>query len=227
MAIKTQGGKVITKGGKVSCECCGFFCFFYPSIGIRENLYTAEDLPDFVNIQDLAETYLFEKNGDAFFSTETIGALAPGGLRIIIFDRGGPIWTPGTGNFDLVWSIEAFNGSTWEKVDDSEFRDGLFETVDFLRIEDLFAETYTVTGIFNGSADSKTVTRTPPPFPGAKKTCFWVGDGVTLKYNGGFTFFENPQFTFQGNFKFQVNGNNKSGFQNTPVGSYAGGYTVT
>jgi hypothetical protein len=53
MAIKTQGGKVITKDGKVSCECCEegpcVLRYMYPA-----NLYGTkfgfEDLPEFVTV---------------------------------------------------------------------------------------------------------------------------------------------------------------------------------
>jgi hypothetical protein len=65
--------------------------------------------------------------------------------------------------------------------------------------EDQFADAYTVSGPTNG-----TVTR--------QSVCVWRGTGLTLTNFG---------------YQWKVNGNNKSGFQNTPVGSYAGGYTVS
>ena len=66
-------------------------------------------------------------------------------------------------------------------------------------IEDQFADTYTVSGSISG-----TVTR--------ESVCVWRGTGLTLTNFG---------------YQWKVNGNNKSGFQNTPVGSYAGGFTVS
>jgi hypothetical protein len=65
-------------------------------------------------------------------------------------------------------------------------------------IEDQFADTYTISGPISG-----TVTR--------ESICVWSGENLRVT-----------------NFRYQwrVNGNNKSGFQNTPVGSYAGGYSV-
>ena len=66
-------------------------------------------------------------------------------------------------------------------------------------VEDQFADTYTVNGPTSG-----TVTR--------KSDCVWQGTGLKL------TNFE---------YQWKVNGNNKIGFQNTPVGSYGGGYTVS
>jgi hypothetical protein len=66
-------------------------------------------------------------------------------------------------------------------------------------IADQFADTYTVSGPISG-----TVTR--------ESVCVWRGSNLRLTNFG---------------FQWKVNGNNKSGFQNTPVGSYAGGYTVS
>jgi hypothetical protein len=68
--------------------------------------------------------------------------------------------------------------------------------------EDTFANTYTISGPISG-----TVTRT-----GEGNVCIWSGTGLTLTNL---------------DYQWKVNNNNKSGFQNTPVGSYAGGYTVS
>jgi hypothetical protein len=67
---------------------------------------------------------------------------------------------------------------------------------------DLFSNTYTVNGPISG-----TVTRDR-----RVSRCVWQGSGLTLSNFG---------------FQWRINGNNKSGFQNTPVGSYAGGFTVS
>lgn len=64
---------------------------------------------------------------------------------------------------------------------------------------DQFADTYTVSGPTSG-----TVTR--------ESICVWRGAGLTLTNFG---------------YQWRVNGNNKTGFQNTPAGSYAGGYSVS
>jgi hypothetical protein len=45
--IKTTGGKVITKDGKVSCTCCGDECCLYPADGLG-TLYSEDDLPDVI-----------------------------------------------------------------------------------------------------------------------------------------------------------------------------------
>ena len=70
-------------------------------------------------------------------------------------------------------------------------------------VEDQFANSYTVTGPING-----TVTRNIE----SGKDCIWSGEGLTLRF-----------FVYE----WKVNGKNKSGLQNTPVGSYEGGYTVS
>ena len=71
--------------------------------------------------------------------------------------------------------------------------------IDDFRTEDQFADAYTVSGPISG-----TVTR--------ESVCVWLGTRLRLTNFG---------------YQWKVNGNNKSGFQNTPVGSYAGGYTVS
>lgn len=65
-------------------------------------------------------------------------------------------------------------------------------------VEDTFEDTYEVTGPVNG-----TVTR--------QSRCVWTGTGLTLSNYG---------------YQWTVNGRDKSGNQNTPVGSYADGYSV-
>ena len=65
-------------------------------------------------------------------------------------------------------------------------------------VDDTFEDTYAVTGPVNG-----TVTR--------QSRCVWTGTGLTLSNYG---------------FQWTVNGRAKSGNQNTPVGSYADGYSV-
>lgn len=69
--------------------------------------------------------------------------------------------------------------------------------------KDTFANSYSVNGPING-----TVTRDIE----TGEECIWNGGGLTLSNFG---------------YQWKINGNNKSGFQNTPVGSYGGGYTVS
>ena len=51
--VKTTGGKVILKDGKVSCECCDPVetCCMYPASGLDADPgYTAADLPETIKI---------------------------------------------------------------------------------------------------------------------------------------------------------------------------------
>ena len=54
--IKLQNGKVITKGGKVSCECCTPIvgCCMYPSRPLSDGFYIADDLPDEIDYEYFA-----------------------------------------------------------------------------------------------------------------------------------------------------------------------------
>lgn len=55
---------------------------------------------------------------------------------------------------------------------------------------------------------------TGPRPKNARTICKWLGDSISLRWN--------PRTA-----KWQVNGFNKLGFQNTPVGQYEGGYSVS
>ena len=68
-----------------------------------------------------------------------------------------------------------------------------------LAIDDTFAYTFEVSGPVSG-----TVTR--------QSLCVWSGEGLTLSNLG---------------YQWRINGRSKTGNQNTPVGIYADGYTVT
>jgi hypothetical protein len=76
----------------------------------------------------------------------------------------------------------------------------LFQTLEEgSAILDTFADTFEVSGPVSG-----TVTR--------QSLCVWSGEGLTLSNLG---------------YQWRINGRSKTGNQNTPVGIYADGYTVT
>jgi hypothetical protein len=194
MKIKTQGGKVITKGGKVSCECCeGEECCPYSARAFVEGLYTVDDLPDEISVTQsdiftLSNVIFTKTGGDVFFYEATQGeTLYSVGIKIF--------FTP-TGQERIVWILTDGSDET-----------GLSSLPDCLIVEedeanpskDTFADTYAVNGPISG-----TVTR--------ESICVWAGEGLRLTNFG---------------FQWKLNGNNKSGFQNTPVGNYAGGFTVS
>jgi hypothetical protein len=101
------------------------------------------------------------------------------------------------------WAVDvSFNGGPYGRV--TEF--GCLVNYPYPRpdpessgLKDQFADTYIISGPISG-----TVTR--------ESICVWSGDGLSLSNFG---------------YRWRVNSNNKSGNQNTPVGSYAGGYSVS
>jgi hypothetical protein len=188
MAIKTQGGKIITKNGKVSCECCE--CCLYPAQALLDGLYTVDDLPDtliVVGSEQAPYSCLVTKtNGSSpYYSGTCEGEQS----RIIIND-------------DNAWEFQLLNDEVWLEPQDRSPNACLIFDPNLegnAYVEDQFADTYTISGPISG-----TVTR--------ESICVWSGENLRVT-----------------NFRYQwrVNGNNKSGFQNTPVGSYAGGYSVS
>lgn len=65
MTIKTQGGKVITKGGRVSCSCCEEpDCCPYPAAGLGVD-YTADDLPDQIDVL-VAALGVLDRSGSGY-----------------------------------------------------------------------------------------------------------------------------------------------------------------
>jgi hypothetical protein len=77
MTVKTQGGKVITKGGKVSCECCGDepdYCM-YSAQQFVDEFYTEDDLPDAVTIGGIS----YSRSGTSYGDT-TNGIILEGNV---------------------------------------------------------------------------------------------------------------------------------------------------
>jgi hypothetical protein len=73
MTIKTQNGKVITKDGKVSCECCE--CCLYPAQGLADGDYSEDDLPDAVTVDGVS----FDRSGTGYGDT-TNGVILDGNV---------------------------------------------------------------------------------------------------------------------------------------------------
>ncbi len=227
MTIKTQGGKIITKDGKVSCACCeAGECCLYPFEEFYNSTYLLSDLPDeikfeFTNVfyggtiqgilkkldppiqSPFNDSVYYYKSDDSF----------------LFSDPGGPYYQIPC----IIYESESFDSDRWvftftpeefpfegygindDLIGIDSFRNRPFfctgligEWASTLLISDQFADVYTISGSVSG-----TVTR--------ESVCVWQGPGLTLTNFGN---------------QWKVNGNNKSGFQNTPVGSYAGGWTV-
>jgi hypothetical protein len=173
MTVKTQGGKVITKDGKVSCECCGPpICCPYPAQELLDGLYSVADLPD---------ELIFD-----FFGPDD---------REIYTKQDPPIGS-------IHYISDQMNVITLLGYEEEAFWSHLYENPFCLtsnpNILD-FAQSYSVSGSISG-----VVTRV--------NRCEWSGTNLILS---------------NFNYQWKVNGNNKSGIQNTPVGSYAGGFTVS
>jgi len=210
MTIKTQGGKVITKGGKVSCTCCEEGCCMYPAEAYG-TLYQFEDLPDEIEFK--------------YTNTEQGGFFGP--LTMSKFQEGLAVGYIGGPDDEVVVGLNA--GFEWGTSDgggaiqgggfclifdyDAEL-DILYEAI----TEDLFANTYSISGPISGTVTRQDKFRT-------------TVDGflpITIKYNCGLWTGGELRLSFNATkCKWTVNGNEKAGFQNTPVGSYAGGYTVS
>jgi hypothetical protein len=65
MTIKAQNGKVVTKDGKVSCECCDVECCLYPAQTLADGEYSANDLPDAVTFDGTS----FSRSGTSYGNT--------------------------------------------------------------------------------------------------------------------------------------------------------------
>ena len=241
MTIKTQGGKVITKDGKVSCECCGECCI-YEAASFYNDQLTYDDLPDELLYEDIWDTVIIPKvpifeylgSFSGVYSLDfasTHPGISPGGNAIIvIFKYDSP------DNINQEWG---FYHLVYETMFDYYCfgngvlaGNGLTREDRFVELSDNFASSFSVSGPRSGIVtrekkwdntkaeyiqeleewDLNPIANQIPSNP--KTICSWLGGGLTLRWN-----------TTQA--KWQVNGNNKSGNQNTPVGSYDGGYSVS
>jgi hypothetical protein len=215
MTIKTQNGKVVTKDGKVSCECCDEpgECCMYPAQALGDGDYSYDDLPDVIEVLIDNVFTPFSRSGIYFYSDSAIGLIPAGDYRVRLLDNGVP-WIPGTEDFQYNWRLEVWNGISWGTRDDIDDWQCLIQGLpeDFERTHDQFADTYTVD---DGQTDPYTITRV--------SLCEWRGPtsedpntiGI-LRYFG-----TDPLSIFYTKWVYSLaDGGPKSGFQNTPVGEY-------
>jgi hypothetical protein len=235
--------KIITKDGKVSCECCDVECCMYPAQAFEDGEYAFSDLPDevFAPLNPSTGDFFDDFNeGDPQFCSNGIYAKQQGTAPdppegfpkpFETYYYIGPTWSfdPGDGiirsaqnliglrpsgidgagdPFDAEWVVFYYWTAPAELAGQYNAAGfggacligGLEGQQDWgCFVTDDFADSYTINGLISG-----TVTR--------ESVCVWRGAGLTLLNYG---------------YQWRVNGNNKIGDQNTPVGSYAGGYTVS
>jgi hypothetical protein len=182
--------KVITKDGKVSCECCEECCM-YPAQGLADELYTSSDLPDSINfnyiLNSTTGTLQLNKSGTRYSGTVS-------GIGLVeFFVEFRPQSIP------VSWAYSSIRQNPSDSAGPNGSTQCLFRDFIDFPIKDQFADSYAISGPISG-----TVTR--------ESICVWRGPNLRLTNFG---------------FQWKVNGNNKSGLQNTPVGSYAGGFTVS
>lgn len=190
----------------------------YYAQALADGLYTADDLPDEIELrQGIFPTEIFTKSGNGYTGTLVD---APYTIELQPSPEDPDIYS---------WAAVAQGGGVandasclvgaYPKDDESTLTFGW----DGWYTADRFADTYAISGPITGTV-TRRLRETPELFV-FSPACEWVGDGLVLRYNGGFI--TEPPFRPTGSFKWSVNGNAKSGSQNTPVGSYAGGYSVS
>jgi len=203
--VKTTGAgetlRILTKTSdgvqRVSCSCCDTACCPYPAAQLGIG-YTQDDLP---------ETITFNPN---------FGGGRPGATLQTATRSGTTYTTPVysyvvlgqtiTATSSVGIGLEGIDDVVWgvlqEGLDPTNSNSCLFRvgdtSLDDVEWRDDFDDIYQVSGPVSG-----TVTR--------ESLCVWSGTGLTLSNFG---------------YQWKVNGRNKSGNQNTPVGSYADGYSV-
>jgi hypothetical protein len=172
MIVKRNGGKVILKGGKVSCSCCAVEpdCCLYPADKLGDT-YEVEDLPDAVTINGVSSDK---------YPTGGIPDLGDGGTPG--YWKGG---TPQTGDYCIsefgsgVWRLFIYDEDEWDSVDGFPCLiagDGNLTPGDDT-VEDQFADCYEISwenDPDDGGPSSVQVTRTG--------LCSWQGGGNKLIY---------------------------------------------
>jgi hypothetical protein len=170
----------------------------YSAQALFDGLYTADDLPDEILVTNVN----FSLGDTVFTKTGNSGIFYTG-----TNENGDPVdvelytFLNLQGIQKTVWVLylfgERFGLSPMPECLITQAQDEGEAT------KDTFANSYSVNGPISGTVTRDIVTG---------EECIWNGTGLKLTNFG---------------YQWKVNGNNKSGFQNTPVGSYAGGYSVS
>jgi hypothetical protein len=227
MTIKTQGGKVITKDGKVSCTCCAEpgECCMYPSQALFDGLYTYEDLPD--TLFDAINNVFFTKLSSPQTGT---GAGAPGVPTTYFLGTDSNNFTVGIGiysnddegpNSGPIWrGSEVANEG--EQYGACLFAPKFNDPLDYFRLEDQFADTYTIQfygtppdGPFIGTTTATRVSLCRWEFTAIGGTC-GAGQTGALIYENNFL----PEARFWRIVIGSCEGDEESIDNTTPLGTY-------
>jgi hypothetical protein len=192
----------------------------YPAQAFLDGLYDWDDLPDIINYGDDFENpaIIFEKQPkgtiDPFDGAERIYfANVEGESRRIVAES--PYFNNSTQSTEIItgWQYQDYiGGNEWGWPGGNvQGEDCLISTTQVENIFDNFANSYSISGPISGIATRRSVPEGENLF---LVNCQYIGTGLSLRYSST-------------TYKWQLNGNPKIGFQNTPVGSYAGGYSVS
>lgn len=223
MTVKRNGDRVILKDGKVSCSCCEEpgECCMYPAQALADGLYSANDLPDqivfrwrepggpFINTVIDKSGSQYEIDVSTSFGTTT-------NIRVRVESN--------PSNPSVYFWQYQLSGPLFPSSDSGSnpclIRGDGGLTPGNDRIEDQFADTYTVTiNPPDDNAGTYTVTR--------RSICVWSTQvqesgepaGLKLSYidaviGGGFAY----------TWEIELDTSYiKDGFANTPTGDYSGG----
>jgi hypothetical protein len=232
MKIKTQGGKVITKDGKVSCTCCEELgCCMYPADRLwpgssdPNNFFTLEDLPDTLELQTEGGIFIYEKD---------------------IQNIEGLTWKLYQSQEDaedrIIWNPDEIPYGTLGCIDGEGPRYAAVPNVGGVGcclvdensvFQDQFADTYTVTwsGAFDGSNFNVVVTRVSLCVwegvdPCGKPIYLFYGDNLNIGGGGDFAWglYLNNYASFPcfDDFTGYIIGKDSvpPSYQNTPIGYY-------
>jgi hypothetical protein len=194
--------KLVGEERRVSCSCCDdLFCCMYPFQLLAEEILTYEDLPESVDV--------FTSEGNFVANLSRLDPPLEDGTVLVYYEESGNGYAAqGDGNYI---SVEEGGDNATVFLGGSIFATSCLLVDDpTFRIQDLFADEYTVTGPVSG-----TITR--------QNACLWTGEGLTLRYRSEIFPSGPPYIANVG--KWALNGVIKEGFQDSPAGTY-GDYEV-
>lgn len=218
MTIKRNGDRVILKNEKVSCSCCGGCCMYSPRFWFQ-GMLTDQDYPDQITLE-----YSFPLEPSSYGPVTLTRSVVGDEITYVEGEEPNTFLRAFDNEPNYGWASGgdggALVGGSCLNYDTEQFLNGQLVYIEKTR--DFFASSYSISGPTSGQVsrtNRKSVIETEPDDMGisSKYTVYcgeWLGTNLVLIFNGAIG-------------KWTVNGNAKSGFQNTPVGSYAGGFSVS